>query len=122
MRLRTRRYRPAWILSRRRGSTRLSFPFAANRPHTVVLQMLSSLVAAAQAAALLLLVSRLMPGRRRRPPIDPAPAAARSVSVVLTTLDEAHRVGRCLDGLIAQGPEVAEILVVDSRSGDGTRE
>src|SRR5690606_29814134 len=39
-----------------------------------------------------------------------------------TTLDEAHRVGRCLDGLIAQGPEVAEILVVDSRSGDGTRE
>lgn len=83
--------------------------------------MFLSLVAAVQGAALLLLIARLMPGRRRRLPIAPGAAAAGSISVVLTTLDEAHRVGRCLDGLMAQGPEVAEILVVDSRSGDGTR-
>ncbi len=83
--------------------------------------MFLSLVAAVQGAAVVLLLSRLMPGRRRRQPVAPASAAAGSISVVLTTLDEAHRVGRCLDGLMAQGPEVAEILVVDSRSRDGTR-
>ncbi len=81
-----------------------------------------SLVAAVQGAALLVLISRLLPGRRRRPPVAPGSAASGSISVVLTTLDEAHRVGRCLDGLMAQGPEVGEILVVDSRSSDGTRE
>lgn len=84
--------------------------------------MLPALLAAAQAAALALLLSRLMPGRRRRPPIVAATAAPGSVSVVLTTLDEEHRLQPCLDGLLLQGPEVAEILVVDSRSSDGTRE
>ncbi len=43
-----------------------------------------------------------------------------SVSVVVTTLNEAHRVSPCLEGLVAQGPLVREILVVDSGSTDGT--
>ncbi len=42
-------------------------------------------------------------------------------SVLLPVLNEARRVSRCLDGLVAQGPEVAEILVVDGGSTDGTQ-
>ena len=37
-------------------------------------------------------------------------------------LDEDGRLGPCLEGLIAQGPEVGEILVVDGGSRDGTPE
>jgi len=44
------------------------------------------------------------------------------VSVVVPVLDEDGRLGPCLEGLIAQGPEVGEILVVDGGSRDGTPE
>ncbi len=43
------------------------------------------------------------------------------ISVILPVLNEARRVGMCLDGLLAQGPEVAEALVVDGGSTDGTQ-
>ena len=43
------------------------------------------------------------------------------VSVIVPVLNEVPRLAPCLDGLIAQGPEVAEILVVDGGSDDGTR-
>ena len=77
-----------------------------------------------QAGALLLLVIRLLPGRTRRPPIEPMPGDAHAgrVTVVVTSLDEAHRIGPCLDGLRAQGPAMLEALIVDSRSTDGTWE
>lgn len=87
-------------------------------------------LAAAQAAAGARALRRLLPGRRRVPPphplVDPAdPRRAlvgrARVSVVVAALNEARRIGPCLAGLMAQGPEVAEILVVDSRSTDGTR-
>ena len=42
------------------------------------------------------------------------------MSIVVATLQEAHRIGPCLDGLQQQGPVVREILVVDSGSTDGT--
>jgi dolichol-phosphate mannosyltransferase len=80
------------------------------------------LLALAQGAALALLLVRLLPGRRRRPPVAPrgtAPAGT-SVSVIVATLNEAHRVAPCLAGLAAQGSVVREILVVDSGSTDGT--
>ena len=78
----------------------------------------------AQGAALGVLLLRLLPGRRRRPPVEPAAAAApgTAVSVIVATLNEAHRISPCLAGLAAQGPVVREILVVDSGSTDGTRE
>lgn len=79
-------------------------------------------LAALQLVAAVVLLLRLLPGRRRHPPIPPAGAPAGSVSVVLPTLNEARRLGPCIDGLMRQGAEVAEILVVDSASGDGTRE
>ena len=77
-----------------------------------------------QGCAVLLLVIRLLPGRTRRPPIEPMPGAqhAGRVTVVVTSLDEVHRIGPCLDGLRAQGPAMLEALIVDSRSTDGTWE
>jgi dolichol-phosphate mannosyltransferase len=84
-----------------------------------------ALLAAVQGIALAVLVARLLPGRHRRPPAPPRPDASASdgdVSVVVPTLDEAQRIGPCLDGLAAQSSVVREILVVDSGSTDGTQD
>jgi len=43
------------------------------------------------------------------------------VSVIVPVLNEEHRLGPCLDGLVAQGAAVTEILVVDGGSTDRTR-
>lgn len=70
-----------------------------------------------------ILLARLLKGPRRRPPLQPAlttPNQLDAVSVVVPTLNEAQRIGPCLTGLGCQGNEVREILVVDSRSQDGT--
>lgn len=83
------------------------------------------LLAAAQGVALLVLLARLAPGRRRRPPVPPladAQAPATTVTITVATLNEARRIGPCLEGLARQGTIVTEILVVDSRSTDGTRD
>ena len=82
-------------------------------------------LAAVQGIALAVLVARLLPGRHRRPPVPPRPGASGSdgdVSVVVAALDEAQRIGPCLDGLASQGTVVREILVVDSGSTDGTQD
>ncbi|NEO83519.1 MAG: glycosyltransferase [Spirulina sp. SIO3F2] len=71
----------------------------------------------------LILLTRLLQGAKRRAPIAPqttAPEAAGSVTVVVPTLNEAQRVGPGLAGLQQQGSELHEVLVVDSRSQDGT--
>ena len=44
------------------------------------------------------------------------------MTIVVATLNEAHRIAPCLEGLIAQGPVVREILIVDSGSTDATVE
>ena len=69
------------------------------------------------------LLSRLVKGPFRRSPLTaerPTLDQLGAVSVVVPTLNEAHRLGPCLDGLTRQGYEVREVLVVDSRSTDGT--
>jgi dolichol-phosphate mannosyltransferase len=43
------------------------------------------------------------------------------VTVLLPVLNEAARIERCLESLIAQTEEVAEILVIDGGSTDGTQ-
>jgi dolichol-phosphate mannosyltransferase len=44
------------------------------------------------------------------------------VSVIVPVLNERNRLSSCLEGLIAQGAEVHEILVVDGGSNDGTQQ
>lgn len=77
-----------------------------------------------QTAMLFVLTVRLAPGRTRRPPVPPdlLPMADATVSVVIATLNEANRLGPCLAGLRHQGPNLREVLVVDSNSTDGTRD
>ncbi len=77
-----------------------------------------------QLPATFLLIARLLRGARRQRPIQPrqeAQPSQESVSIVVPTLNEAHRVEPCLLGLRAQGKVVREILVVDSQSTDGTQ-
>lgn len=91
--------------------------------------LLSSAIAllllALQLPAVMVLLSRLLKGPTRRPPLKPrraTPDQVGLVSVVVPTLNEATRISPCLEGLSKQTYEVREILVVDSRSSDGTRE
>jgi dolichol-phosphate mannosyltransferase len=49
------------------------------------------------------------------------PGADEAVTVLVPVLNEALRLEPCLEGLIAQGPEVREILVIDGGSEDGTQ-
>lgn len=51
-----------------------------------------------------------------------SPEEIASLSVVVPVLNEYARLVPCLEGLVAQGLEVAEILVVDGGSHDGTQE
>lgn len=44
------------------------------------------------------------------------------VSVIVPVLNERNRLSPCLEGLVAQGAEVVEILVVDGGSDDGTQQ
>jgi len=78
-----------------------------------------------QVPAFFILLSRLLRGPFRRPPVQPGstiPEQVGSVAVIVPTLNEAARIRPCLEGLIRQGQEVREILVVDSRSTDGTQD
>ncbi len=87
---------------------------------------------AGQLPATIRLLLRLGAAAYRYPPFGPTPLKRRqgpvtaeqvgSVSIVVPTLNEVHRLSPCLTGLMQQGPEVREILVVDSHSQDGTRE
>jgi dolichol-phosphate mannosyltransferase len=78
-----------------------------------------------QVPAVAVLFSRLLQGPRRQPPLQshsPTPDLLGTVSIVVPTLNEAARIGPCLDGLSRQSYEVREVIVVDSRSQDGTPE
>jgi dolichol-phosphate mannosyltransferase len=86
--------------------------------------MLLTVFVVAQSVAAILLLIRLLPGRHRQPPVPPVAAAssdAGSVTVLVTTLNEATRIGPCLAGLAKQSPTMLQALVIDSRSTDGTR-
>lgn len=76
-----------------------------------------------QVPATAILLSRLLKGPTRHPPIEPqqpTPELLGSVSVVVPTLNEALRISPLLDCLTRQSYEVREIIVVDSKSQDGT--
>lgn len=91
--------------------------------HSLIVSALALGLLLVQLPAGAILLSRLLKGPRRRPPLQPTltPLAQQdAVSVVVPTLNEAQRIGPCLQGLASQGSEVREILVVDSHSQDGT--
>lgn len=76
-----------------------------------------------QIPATLILLSRLLKGPTRRPPITPqtpTPEQLGVVSVVVPTLNERDRLTPCLVGLSQASYEVREMIIVDSRSTDGT--
>jgi dolichol-phosphate mannosyltransferase len=91
---------------------------------------MSSLIALfflAQTLAALALLRRLARRNNRpRPLLPPAFAQSnnpqRAVTLVIPARNEANRIASCLQGAVRQGPEVAEILVVDDESDDGTAE
>lgn len=82
-----------------------------------------AVLAALQLALLFVLATRLAGGRTRRPPERPMPDGLKEpgLTMVVACLNEAARIGPCLEGLLRQGDPVREILVVDSGSTDGTR-
>ncbi|KAB8321276.1 glycosyltransferase [Tolypothrix campylonemoides VB511288] len=84
---------------------------------------ISLLLLLIQLPATAILLSRLVKGPSRLPPIapkNPTPELLGSVSVVIPTLNEALRISPLLDAISRQSYEVREIIVVDSKSGDGT--
>ena len=77
-----------------------------------------------QLPAVAILFSRLAAGPTRKPPITPQVLLGDrlgTVGVVVPTLNEVHRLSPCLTGLTQQAHEVRSIVVVDSRSEDGTQ-
>ena len=85
---------------------------------------LALLTVVLQLPAVWLLLSRLLQGPTRRPPLQVQRSNSTQVgkiTIVVPTLNEAHRLQPCLEGLTRQGYEVREILVIDSRSQDGTQ-
>ncbi|MFN3360014.1 MAG: glycosyltransferase [Pseudanabaenaceae cyanobacterium] len=83
--------------------------------------MLSFLLLLYQTPFTFVLLSRLVSAPRRIPPLEPKlDKEKRSVSVVIPTLNERERLPHCLAGL--QEQPIGEVIIVDSRSTDGTRE
>ena len=78
-------------------------------------------VQALLAARVVLRLATRMPGSPIRA-VEPSAVPPGSIGVVVPVLNESTRLGRCLDGLIAQDSSVGEILVVDGGSTDATRE
>lgn len=86
-------------------------------------QAIALLLAVVQGIALLRVGWRLLAtSRGRRISVASETADLRgTVSVIVPVLNEEDRLAPCLAGLRAQGAAVAEILVVDGGSRDGTR-
>jgi dolichol-phosphate mannosyltransferase len=84
----------------------------------MLLDVSCALVLAVLGAASVIRIARGMRGTHITPAATVPPAGA--VSVIVPVLDEVERIRPCLEGLLAAGPEIGEILVVDGGSRDGT--
>ena len=103
----------------------IAHPPSASSVQTLGFSIAAMLALLFQLPAVALLLSRLVRGPFRRAPLipqSPAPDLLGAVSVIVPTLNEAARIQPCLDGLSHQSYELREVLVVDSRSEDGTPE
>jgi dolichol-phosphate mannosyltransferase len=81
---------------------------------------LLTLVQALAGIRVVLRLARTVRGQRIE--ASGAPLPGERVTVLVPVLNERGRLGPCLAGLIAQPGEVAEILVVDGGSSDGTQD
>ena len=80
------------------------------------------ITAAFQNSRFLRVVARLLNfSPRSRVEVSDLPRSDRA-TIILPVLNESPRISKCLDSLIAQPREAAEILVVDGGSTDGTQE
>jgi dolichol-phosphate mannosyltransferase len=98
-------------------------PEAQVQDFTTLMGALSLVLLLVQIPAIAILLSRLLQAPRRHVPLLPqatTPDQLGQVSVVVPTLNEAARIAPCLEGLTRQSYEVREVIVVDSRSQDGT--
>ncbi|MFM9108358.1 MAG: glycosyltransferase [Chloroflexota bacterium] len=77
-------------------------------------------VQAAAAVRVFLRMARTAGGAPVAPSSRPAPGER--ITVIVPVLDEQDRLAPCLEGLVLQPAEVAEILVSDGGSRDATRE
>ncbi len=78
------------------------------------------LIALAQLVLTLPLIRRMLVTAGGTTITPSANAYPEQVGVLIPVLNEANRLGPCLDGLIASGREVAKIVVIDGGSADGT--
>lgn len=78
----------------------------------------------AQACLGIRVILRLLHSARgeRISPGEALAAGEERISVIVPVLNEYDRLSQCLEGLIAQGTEVTEIVVVDGGSEDGTQQ
>lgn len=84
-------------------------------------RILAAALVIAQAALAWRVFARMFRTAQASQPILPDRSRSpERVSVIVPVLDEVQRLGPCLRGLHAQGAEVAEVLVVDGGSTDGT--
>lgn len=85
---------------------------------------LLALIMLAQTILALRVILRLLRSAGGQPisPEDAQIAGEARASVIVPVLNERDRLSPCLEGLIAQGAEVSEIVVVDGGSADGTRQ
>lgn len=84
--------------------------------------ILLAIVAALQVAIAIAIAARMARTGRISTRILPAAAPpGKQATIIVPVLNEEPRLAPCLDGLLAQGAEVAAILVVDGGSTDGTR-
>ncbi len=83
-----------------------------------------ALITCAQTLLGLRVILRLLytAGGQSITPEDAQAAGEERVSVMMPVLNERDRLAPCLEGLIAQGAEVSEIVVVDGGSDDGTQQ
>lgn len=94
---------------------------------TNVLKRLPWLLFVLQGALGLRVIARMIGTARRSQKLSEdgkgdAMIADMHVAVIVPVLNEYRRLAPCLEGLMAQGEEVREILVVDGGSEDGTQE
>jgi dolichol-phosphate mannosyltransferase len=74
---------------------------------------------AARLAAGAVAVARLAKAASVAAPVRPTRTPMQSISVVVPARDEEHRIGPLLDAVVG-APGVAEVIVVDDQSSDGT--